>query len=165
MDSTINRRGFVKGLAGVGVAGMAGASALAQGTSPTGQRSTAAPRRLPARGEFIVRRGYLLTMDESLGDIPDGDVHVRNGEILAVGTNLRAPGATVLDGRNMIVMPGFVDTHWHMWTTYLRCMAGDTIEDGYFPLTTAYGQVMRPKTCTTARGWPPRKRSTRASPP
>ena len=72
-------------------------------------------------------------------------MHVRNGEILAVGTNLRAPGATVLDGRNMIVMPGFVDTHWHMWTTYLRCMAGDTIEDGYFPLTTAYGQVMRPE--------------------
>jgi len=51
----------------------------------------------------------------------------------------------VLDGRNMIVMPGFVDTHWHMWTTYLRCMAGDTIEDGYFPLTTAYGQVMKPE--------------------
>ena len=73
------RRGFVKGLAGLGVAGMAGSSALAQGAqpSPTGQRSTGAPRRLPARGEFIVRRGYLLTMDESLGDIPDGDVHVQ----------------------------------------------------------------------------------------
>jgi len=137
----INRRGFVKGLAGLGVAGLAGASAIAQGT----QRSTGAARRLPARGEFIVRRGYLLTMDDSLGDIPDGDVHVRNGEILAVGRNLRAPGATVLDGRSMIVMPGFVDTHWHMWTTYLRCMAGDKVEDGYFPVTTAYGQVMQPE--------------------
>ncbi len=84
-------------------------------------------------------------MEESVGDIPDGDVHVRNGEILAVGRNLRAPGATVLEGRNMIVMPGFVDTHWHMWTTYLRCMAGDRTEDGYFPVTTAYGQVMRPE--------------------
>ena len=38
-----------------------------------------------ARGEFIVRSGHVLTMDESLGDIPDGDVHVRNGESLAVG--------------------------------------------------------------------------------
>lgn len=75
---------------------MAGASALAQGPSTTGQRSTAAPRRPPARGEFIIRRGYLLTMDETLGDIPDGDVHVRNGEILAVGTNLRAPGMTIM---------------------------------------------------------------------
>ena len=145
MDS-ISRRGFVKGLAGAGVAGMAGASALAQGTPPvTGRRSTGAARPLPPRGEFIVRRGYLLTMDNRLGDISDGDVHVRNGEILSVGRNLRAPGATVLDGRNMIVMPGFVDTHWHMWTTYLRCMAGDRMEDGYFPVTTAYGQAMQPE--------------------
>jgi cytosine/adenosine deaminase-related metal-dependent hydrolase len=147
MDSNINRRAFVKGLAGVGVAGFAGPPALAQGTQsrPAGQRSTEAARRLPARGEFVVRRGYLLTMEDGVGDIPDGDVHVRNGEILGVGKNLSAPRATVLDGRNMIVMPGFVDTHWHMWTTYLRCMAGDTIEDGYFPLTTAYGQVMKPE--------------------
>ena len=84
-------------------------------------------------------------MDEGLGDIADGDVHVRNGEILEVGRNLRASSATVLDGRDMIVMPGFVDTHWHMWTTYLRCMAGDTIAEGYFPVTTAYGQAMQPE--------------------
>jgi 5-methylthioadenosine/S-adenosylhomocysteine deaminase len=143
----INRRGFVKGLAGVGLAGIAGASTLAQGTPapPAGQRSTAAPRRLPARTEFLVRRAYVLTMDEGLGDIADGDVHVRNGEIVAVGKNLRAPGAAVIDGRDTIVMPGFVDTHWHMWTTYLRCMAGDKAEDGYFPITTAYGRVMQPE--------------------
>ena len=147
MSSQINRRRFVKGLAGLGVAGVAGSSAIAQGTQLplTGPRSTAAARRLPARGELIVRRGYLLTMNERLGEIPDGDLHVRNGEILAVGKNLKAPGATVLDGRHMIVMPGFVDTHWHMWTTYLRCMAGDQVEDGYFPVTTAYGQVMQPE--------------------
>src|SRR5688572_12145085 len=147
MDSTINRRGFLAGLAGLGVAGIGGSSASAQATqpSPTGQRSTGAARRLPARGEFIVRRGHLVTMDETLGDIPDGDVHVRNGQIIEVGRNLRAPGATVLDGRNMIVMPGFVDTHWHMWTTYLRGMSGDKAEDGYFPVTTAYGRAMQPE--------------------
>ena len=147
MNSKINRRGFVKGLAGVGLAGLAGASPLAQGPSsaPIGSRSTGPARRLPARGEFVIRRGYVLTMDNDLGEIADADVHVKNGEILAVGKTLRAPGATVIDGRNTIVMPGFVDTHWHMWTTYLRCMAGDTPEDGYFPVTTAYGRVMQPE--------------------
>src|SRR5947209_7429086 len=118
MDSKINRRRFVKALAGtgLGVATLRGPAAFAQGTSasPAGRRSTAAPRRLPARGEFIIRNGYLVTMDETLGDVTEGDVHVRNGDILAVGRNLRAGGAAVLDGRNMIVMPGFVDTHWHM---------------------------------------------------
>src|SRR5262245_33884279 len=121
---TFSRRSFVKGVAGLGVAGLAAPSALAQGTqAPLGQRSTGSARRLPARGEYVVRRGYLITMDAQLGEIQDGDVHVRNGEILAVGKNLSAPRATVLDGRNMIVMPGFVDTHWHMWTTYLRSMS------------------------------------------
>jgi 5-methylthioadenosine/S-adenosylhomocysteine deaminase len=147
LANKLDRRDFVKGLAGLGVVGVAGSSAIAQGTQPglTGPRSTGTARRPPARGELVVRRGYLLTMNNSLGEIPEGDVHVRNGEILAVGKNLKAPGATVLDGRNMIVMPGFVDTHWHMWTTYLRCMAGDKVEDGYFPVTTAYGQVMQPE--------------------
>ena len=42
-------------------------------------------RRLPARGEFVIRNGFVLTMDAALGDIPGGSVHVRNGEIVAVG--------------------------------------------------------------------------------
>jgi cytosine/adenosine deaminase-related metal-dependent hydrolase len=143
----MNRRGFVKGLAGLGVAGMACSPARGQdgAGAAAGQRSTGTAPPLPARGEFVIRRGYILTMDAGLGDIPEGDVHVRNGEILAVGSNVQAPGATVLEGQNMIVMPGFVDTHWHMWTTYLRSMAGDTAEDGYFPLTTAYGRAMQPE--------------------
>jgi cytosine/adenosine deaminase-related metal-dependent hydrolase len=147
MDSIVTRRGFLGGLAGLGIAGIASTPGAAQGAqaAATGQRTTGPGRRLPARGEFLVRRGYVLTMDPGLGDIMDGDVHVRNGDIVAVGRNLRAPGASVLEGRNMIVMPGFVDTHWHMWTTYLRGMAGDKAEDGYFPVTTAYGQVMRPE--------------------
>ncbi|HVH25770.1 MAG TPA: amidohydrolase family protein [Vicinamibacterales bacterium] len=147
MDSIVTRRGFLGGLAGLGIAGVADTRAAAQGAQApaTGQRTTGPGRRLPARGEFLVRRGYVLTLDPGLGDITDGDVHVRNGDIVAVGRNLRAPGASVLEGRNMIVMPGFVDTHWHMWTTYLRGMAGDKTEDGYFPVTTAYGQVMRPE--------------------
>lgn len=147
MYSKFDRRAFVKSLTGLGVASVAGSSDLAHGTpsSPAGQRWTISARPLPARGEFVVRRGYLLTMDERLGDISDGDLHVRNGEILNVGKNLKAPGAAVLDGRDMIVMPGFVDTHWHMWTTYLRSMAGDKEEDGYFPLTTAYGRAMQPE--------------------
>ncbi|MGH9678698.1 MAG: amidohydrolase family protein [Candidatus Acidiferrales bacterium] len=104
---------------------------------------TGPSENLPARAEFIVRNGYVLTMDETLGDLPDGDVHVKNGAIVAVGKNLKAPGAEVLDARRRIVMPGFIDTHWHMWTTFLRSMAGDKLEDGYFPLTTRYGEQMQ----------------------
>jgi len=146
MNKTIDRRGFVKSLAGVGAASLIGSQAFAQGSQDApAERSTEPAGKLPARGEFIVRNGYVLTMDETLGDLPEGDVHVKNGNIVAVGKNLKAPGAAVLDARRMIVMPGFVDTHWHMWTTYLLCMAGDKTQDGYFPVTTVYGQLMQPE--------------------
>jgi 5-methylthioadenosine/S-adenosylhomocysteine deaminase len=99
---------------------------------------------LPERGEFIVRGGYILTMDPEIGEIPDGDVHVKNGLILGVAKRIDAPNAEVLDARRMIVLPGMVDTHWHMWTTFLRSMCGHHPEQGYFPLTTRYGQAMQP---------------------
>ena len=148
---TIGRRGFVKSVAGLSAANLIGPSVFntsaqqgQQGPRPAG-RANRSTGGLPSRGEFIVRHGYVLTMDPGLGDIPDGDVHAKNGEIVAVGKNLKAPGAQVLDGHRMIVLPGMVDTHWHMWTTYLRCMAGDKMEDGYFPVTTVYGEAMKPE--------------------
>jgi len=65
---------------------------------------------------------------------------VRNGEIAAVGVGVAAPGAQALDGRGMIVLPGLVETHWHMWNTLLRSMAGDRKEHGYFPTARALGE-------------------------
>jgi 5-methylthioadenosine/S-adenosylhomocysteine deaminase len=128
--------------------GVADATVASSAVDTTAQQASSAPVRgggaLPARNEFVVRNTYLLTMDATLGDIPYGDIHVKNGQIVAVGKNLPAPGAAVIDGRRMIVLPGLIDTHWHMWTTYLRCLAGDTSEKGYFPVTTACGQVMSP---------------------
>ena len=149
MTEKIGRRGFVSGVAGVAAAGLVGASPLSANPQAQGQTPPPAGNRpatgLPARGEFIVRGGYVLTMDSALGDIPDGDVHVKNGNIVAVGKNLKAAAAQIIDGRRMIVLPGLIDTHWHMWTTYLRCMAADKAEDGYFPVTTRYGQAMKPE--------------------
>lgn len=100
--------------------------------------------KLPARGEFVIRNGYVMTMDATLGDIPHADVHVKNGAIVAVGPGLEAGGAEAIDGQGTIVLPGFVDTHWHMWNTLLRSMAGDTRELGYFPTVATLGKLFTP---------------------
>lgn len=100
---------------------------------------------LPARGEFIVRGGHVLTMDPALGDFPSADVHVRNGEIVAIAADVNAPGAQVIDARDMIVMPGFVDTHWHLWSTALRMIVrADDPKEGYFPTTVRLGRHFKP---------------------
>jgi len=101
---------------------------------------------LPARGEFVVRGGHVLTMDANLGDLPGGDVHVRDGAIVAVGANVNAPNAQVIDGRDMIVMPGFVDTHWHLWGTALRLIVrADDPQEGYFPTSLRVGRFCTPQ--------------------
>ncbi len=71
---------------------------------------------------MLIRGGYVLTMDAA-GDIPGGDVHLRDGVIAAVGRNLDVPGADVVDAAGKIVAPGLVDTHWHLWNTLLRGMS------------------------------------------
>jgi 5-methylthioadenosine/S-adenosylhomocysteine deaminase len=109
-----------------------------------GHDSSPALSSLPVRGNFLIRRAYVMTMDRATGDLPNGDVHVENGAIAGVGSGLSAPGAQPIDGQGFIVLPGMVDTHWHMWTTLLRSMCGDEPARGYFPATTAVGKVYSP---------------------
>lgn len=90
-------------------------------------------------GEYLIRSAYLLTMDEALGDVPVGDIHVRDGSIVAAGRTLQAPQAAAIDGTGMVAMPGIVDTHWHMWNSLLRGLVGGTPQTGYFPTVQKYG--------------------------
>jgi cytosine/adenosine deaminase-related metal-dependent hydrolase len=85
-------------------------------------------------------------MDPALGDLPGADVHVRDGAIVAVAPNINAPGAQVIDARDMIVMPGFVETHWHLWSTALRLIVrADDPREGYFPTTIRVGRHFKPE--------------------
>jgi cytosine/adenosine deaminase-related metal-dependent hydrolase len=94
---------------------------------------------MPGRDEILIRGAHVLTMDPALGDLANGDVHVRDGRIVAVGEGLQAPGALVIEGRDRLVLPGLIETHWHLWTTMLRSMAGDVAEHGYFPTSRSIG--------------------------
>jgi 5-methylthioadenosine/S-adenosylhomocysteine deaminase len=67
-----------------------------------------------------------------VGDFPEADVLVQGKTILAVGPNLSAGAADVIDARGRIVMPGFIDTHHHQFETALRSFLADgvLINDG-----------------------------------
>ncbi len=102
------------------------------------------PSPLPDRGELLIRGAYVLTMDDRLGDLPRGDVHIRDGAIADVGESLPDPGCEVIDGTGRIVLPGFVDTHWHLWNSALRGLIDYTPERSYFPVKHALGPRFRP---------------------
>jgi 5-methylthioadenosine/S-adenosylhomocysteine deaminase len=138
MKSLLSRRRLIEniGLVGLGTIASAASPALAQTAT---QARAVGP--LPPRTEFLIRNAYVMTMDPVLGDLDGGDVHVRNGEIMAVGRGLHAAGATIIDGMGMIVMPGLVETHFHMWNSLARSISGETPATGYFPMTVKLGKV------------------------
>ena len=122
------------------------ATALTSGcvTSPSSGRS--AGRNLPQRGEFVVRGATVLTMDPAIGDFATGDVHVRDGVIVSVAPNISAAQGSFVDGRGTICMPGFIDTHWHLWTSVCRAMIQlDDPKRSYFPVTNAVGRHFTPE--------------------
>jgi len=133
------RRRFIGGAAALGVAGAAGL--FSSPLMAQARRGEAGASKLPARGEFTIANAHVMTMDGALGDIPGGSVHVRNGEIVAVGKDVKGGGQKI-DGTGMIVMPGLVETHWHMWNTLYRSFSGDKPEEGYFPTVARFGQQM-----------------------
>ena len=141
-ENKISRRGFIGAVAAIGSLGVAACASTRQAS-----RLWAADRasgKLPPRGEFVVRNAYVVTMDPKLGDIPNGDIHVRDGALVAVGPNLAAPGAEEIDGRNRIACPGFVDTHFHLWGSFARGIVADGDFD-YFPVMSRIGPVMTPE--------------------
>ena len=96
--------------------------------------------------EFVIRGGHVLTMDDTLGNLPDTDIHVRDGRIMAIGKALSVPHVLEIEGRGMLVLPGFVDTHWHLWNSSLRALVrGDDARMGYFPVTLKYGPLYTPE--------------------
>ena len=61
---------------------------------------------------FILKDGRLI--DSASGLDGQRDVHVRDGVVSAIGADLKAEGATVIDVKDCIVTPGLIDVHLHL---------------------------------------------------
>jgi cytosine/adenosine deaminase-related metal-dependent hydrolase len=79
----------------------------------------------------LLRGGIVLSMDPEIGDLDSGDVLIEDGRIVAVGPNLTAD-AEILDCAGRIVLPGFVNSHHHMFQTALRSHWSDALDIDYF---------------------------------
>ncbi len=85
---------------------------------------------------MLIRGGYVLTQDPTLGELVGADVLVEGDRIVAVGHGLSADGARTVDATDDIVIPGFIDTHRHTWETSIRTCAPD------FALITYFGNIL-----------------------
>ena len=111
----ISRRLFLA--ASTAATGAVGGMALAGCASV--DRAVDVPPSGAVGQRILLKGGVVLTMDPALGDFERADVLIEGSKIAAVGPNLTA-SAAVVDASGMIVMPGFVDTHRHIWQGQLR---------------------------------------------
>lgn len=81
-------------------------------------------------GRTLIRGGTVLSLDPNVGDFATADVLVERDRIVEVGPGLAAADAEVIDASGMIVMPGFVDTHRHIWEGLLRNIGTDVPLEG-----------------------------------
>jgi N-acyl-D-aspartate/D-glutamate deacylase len=73
--------------------------------------SAAQVQAKPERVDLLIRGGIVI--DGTGAPRRHADVAVKNGRVFAVGTDLHVLPEAVLDARDMIVAPGFIDAHNH----------------------------------------------------
>ncbi len=76
---------------------------------------------------LLAGNGRLITRDDRLPFVENGCVAIRDGQILEVGATAglmqRYPSAQFLDARGGLIMPGLINTHMHLYSTFARGMA------------------------------------------
>jgi cytosine/adenosine deaminase-related metal-dependent hydrolase len=128
--SQLGRRDFLK----ASTATAAAAAAMSVFNAPPARASDDDPPEDSGRRgrRYVIRGGHVMTMDPAVGNFVRADVLVEGNRIVEVRPNIHARGAGDIDARGKIVMPGFIDTHHHLFETAIRSFLanGILINDG-----------------------------------
>jgi len=95
---------------------------------------------------LLLRAGLVIDTEPTPVVHPATDVLIEDGRIAAVGRDLGVTDAEVIDASDRIVLPGFVDTHRHLWEVALRGSAVDVDLMGYLQrILGEFGSRYRPE--------------------
>ena len=97
---------------------------------------SAAPRRARAQGtgrpgRTLLQGGTVMTLEGAWAPFT-GDVLIENGRIREIAPRIAIEDAEIVDCSGKIVMPGFIDTHHHMWEGLFRSSGTDQMLNDYF---------------------------------
>lgn len=75
---------------------------------------------------ILIKQGAVIISENNQLQAITADVLVRNDKIVKIAKEIHHPSANMeIDAKGMIVMPGFVDTHRHLWETAFKGVAGN----------------------------------------
>ena len=73
----------------------------------------------------LIKNAFVVTVDPSIGNLPGADILIEDGRIVAIAPGLEAADAQIIDAAGCIAIPGFVDTHRHLWEGAMRSVTAD----------------------------------------
>jgi 5-methylthioadenosine/S-adenosylhomocysteine deaminase len=113
---------------------MKGAMMVAATTSP-----------IPRGNRVLLRGGFLVTVDETLGEFT-GDILMQDGKIAMVAPTISAGDCEIVEAAAFFILPGFVDCHRHLWQTPLRHTGSDwDLPRMFAELFIEFGPKFRPE--------------------
>ena len=97
---------------------------------------------------ILIQNATVLTMDPKLGDIKGCDILIEGSRIVDIRPGIHAPASQLVDATEMIVTPGYVDSHRHTW----QCLMRNVRPTGAWASTTqgfgsSWETGTRPTTC------------------
>lgn len=75
---------------------------------------------------LLIKNGTVVTA----ADLHRADVLIEGEHIKAIGHDLHAPGAEVIDAKGLFVMPGGIDPHVHLDMPFMGTFSSDNYETG-----------------------------------
>jgi cytosine/adenosine deaminase-related metal-dependent hydrolase len=100
-----------------------------------------APTSILLRGGTVLSHGE----DDHVTALHDTDILIEGNLIRKTGASISpGPETRVIDCRDKIISPGFIDTHYHLWQTQLK---------GRFPEDTLFNYMLRGKSRLLPRSY------------
>lgn len=97
-------------------------------------------------GKILIKQGTLIPMDYKSKSVIQADILIEDTKIVAIDKEIQASNAKVIDASDMIVIPGFIDTHRHMWQTQIRGIGADwTLGEYLQKMLGVYAPMYRPQ--------------------
>jgi 5-methylthioadenosine/S-adenosylhomocysteine deaminase len=78
----------------------------------------------------LIKGGIVISMDPAVGDLRPGDVLIEDGAIVEVAGAIDVQADELIDASQMVVLPGLIDPHRHLWYGAQRAIA----YDGTYPM-------------------------------
>lgn len=73
---------------------------------------------------MLIQNALVVALDDAGTILPNGQILIEGSKIAAVGTRLQAPaGAQVIDAQGRVALPGLINAHHHLYSSFARGFA------------------------------------------